>query len=83
MEVVPVRQGTGERAAGQADGAPAGRTKSISQLDDLTFLEERRRVREALEHAPPDAVDRAELTALHEVLTEEFDRRARAAWSAR
>ena len=66
-------QCTGERAVGQAE--------RIRQLDDSEFLDERRRVREALEHAPADAVGRAELAALHDTLTEEFDRRARAAWT--
>jgi hypothetical protein len=80
----PVSQRTGERAAGQAaSGAPVGRAESISQLDDPAFLEERRHVREALEHTPQDAVGRAELAALHDALTEEFERRARAAWGSR
>jgi hypothetical protein len=76
-----VPQRTGERAVSQgADGGPMGRTERIRQLDDPEFLEERRRVREALEHAPADAVGRAELAAPYDALTEEFDRRARAAW---
>ena len=84
MEVILVSQRTGERAAGQAaSGAPVGRAESIRQLDDPAFLAECRRVREALERAPQDAVCRTELAALHDALTEEFERRARAAWGSR
>jgi hypothetical protein len=50
----------------------------FSELDDIAFLDERRRVREALEHALEQDPDMA---ARYERLTEEFDRRARAAWA--
>ena len=46
-------------------------------LDDPEFLAERKRVREALEYAPEAS---AELTGRYEKLSEEFLRRARAAW---
>jgi hypothetical protein len=43
----------------------------FTQLDDPAFLAERKRVREELE----------ELTRRYEKLSEEFDRRARIAWT--
>jgi hypothetical protein len=49
-------------------------------LDDIAFLDERRRVREVLEQVPEQERD-PELAARYERLTEEFDRRARAAWA--
>jgi hypothetical protein len=49
----------------------------VTQLDDLEFLAERRRVREELEHRPTAS---AELSARYQVLNEEFLRRARIAW---
>jgi hypothetical protein len=49
----------------------------LSQLDDLDFLAERRRVREALEHHPAAS---AALSARYQALDEEFLRRARIAW---
>jgi hypothetical protein len=52
----------------------------FGQLDDIAFLAERRRVREALEHTPAQEQD-PDLTAHYQRLTEEFDRRARAAWA--
>jgi hypothetical protein len=52
----------------------------FAQLDDLAFVAERRRVREALEHAPEHAVT-PELTARYQAMNEEFLRRARLAWT--
>jgi hypothetical protein len=53
---------------------------AFSGLDDVAFLDERRRVREALELVP--AHERpAELVSRYQRLTEEFDRRAAAAWT--
>jgi hypothetical protein len=52
----------------------------FSGLDDIAFLDERRRVREALELVPEH--ERApELENRYQRLTEEFDRRASAAWT--
>lgn len=50
------------------------------QLDDVTFIAERRRVREALERTPENEVS-PELTARFQKLNEEFLRRARIAWT--
>jgi hypothetical protein len=52
----------------------------LSDLDDLAFLAERRRVREALEHVPENEPD-AELLSRFQRLNEEFLRRARIAWT--
>jgi hypothetical protein len=53
----------------------------FTTMNDPDFLAERRRVREQLEHVPGQSADQARLTALHDAMDEEFDRRARAAWS--
>jgi hypothetical protein len=50
----------------------------LATMDDPEFLAERRRVREELERAP---VASAALTARYAALTDEFIRRARAAWT--
>jgi hypothetical protein len=55
-------------------------SSDFSQLDDPTFLAERRRVREELEHAPENAPS-PELAARYQLLNAEFDRRATAAWT--
>jgi hypothetical protein len=47
-------------------------------MSDPEFLAERRRVREQLEHLPKQSAYRTGLAAMDE----EFNRRARAAWSA-
>jgi hypothetical protein len=52
------------------------------RLADPDFLAERRRVREALEHAPEQSPDRARLAARYEAMSAEFDRRASRAWAA-
>jgi hypothetical protein len=54
---------------------------AFSTMTDPDFLDERRRVREQLEHVPDQSADRARLAALRDAMDEEFDRRARAAWS--
>jgi hypothetical protein len=52
----------------------------LSQLNDPEFLAERKRVREELEDAPEQAAS-PELEARFERLTDEFLRRASAAWT--
>lgn len=52
----------------------------FSGLDDIAFLDERRRVREALELVPEHEQD-PELVSRYGRLTQEFDRRASAAWT--
>jgi hypothetical protein len=52
----------------------------FTQLDDLAFLAERRRVREELEHAPEPEIS-AILTDRYKRLNDEFLRRARLAWT--
>jgi hypothetical protein len=54
----------------------------FDDLDDIAFLDERRRVREALELVPEQERDPA-LVSRYERLTDEFDRRARAVWTGR
>jgi hypothetical protein len=54
--------------------------EDLSQLDDPAFLNERRRVRELLEHTPDHEVS-AELRDRFRRLDDEFLRRARAAWA--
>ena len=49
----------------------------FAMTDDPEFLAERARVREQLEHVPEVT---AELAARYQRLTDEFDRRASAAW---
>jgi hypothetical protein len=49
----------------------------FAMMDDPEFLAERARVREQLEHVPEVT---AELAARYRRLTDEFDRRASAAW---
>jgi hypothetical protein len=57
-----------------------GDNEEFSELDDIAFLDERRRAREALELVPEG--ERApELVSRYQRLTEEFDRRAAAAWT--
>jgi hypothetical protein len=55
--------------------------EDITTLDDPDFFAERRRVRELIEHQPPQAVS-AELTRRMQQLNDELDKRARQAWSA-
>ncbi|MGH3281039.1 MAG: hypothetical protein ACRDNW_18160 [Trebonia sp.] len=52
----------------------------LTRLDDPTFLAERRRVREQLEHTPEHEASR-ELLARYQILNEEFLRRASLAWA--
>lgn len=53
----------------------------FTKLDDPAFLAERARTRRLLEHAPGNAVNRAELERLYEAMDAEFNRRARAEWT--
>jgi len=50
----------------------------ITTMDDPQFLDERRRVRDELDHLPADEVSDT-LTARYQKLNEEFLRRARTA----
>jgi hypothetical protein len=52
----------------------------FTHLDDLAFIAERRRVREALEYASEHVVS-PEMTARDQAMNEEFLRRARLAWT--
>jgi hypothetical protein len=52
----------------------------FTELDDPQFLEERRKAREEIERTPAGEQS-AELTARYQRLTEEFLRRAAAAWA--
>jgi hypothetical protein len=52
----------------------------FTQLDDLAFLAERRRVREELAHTPEQERS-AILTDRYKRLNDEFLRRARLAWT--
>lgn len=52
----------------------------ITTMDDPQFLDERRRVREELEHLPAGDVSDT-LAGRYQMLNEEFLRRARIAWS--
>ncbi len=54
--------------------------EEFSGLDDIAFLDERRRVREALGDVPEHERD-PELVSRYERLTSEFDRRAASAWA--
>lgn len=53
----------------------------FSELGDAEFFEERRRVREELEHLPPGHADRARLAELYDALNDELTSRAAAAWA--
>ena len=54
--------------------------EDFSRLDDPQFLDERRRVREELEHTSKHAAS-AGLAARYAALNAEFDRRAAAVWN--
>jgi hypothetical protein len=54
--------------------------EDITTLDDTDFFAERQRVRELIEHQPPQAVS-ADLTRRMQQLNDELDRRASKAWS--
>ncbi len=51
------------------------------KLDDPQLFEERRHVRDKLERLPECHADRKRLAAIYAAMTEEFDRRARIAWT--
>jgi hypothetical protein len=55
-------------------------TADYTQLDDPDLFAERRRLREKLESLPERHADRTRLTTTIVALTDEADRRARAAW---
>jgi hypothetical protein len=55
-------------------------TMDYTHLDDPDLFEERRHLREKLERLPARHADRTRLAAVLKVLTDELDRRARAAW---
>jgi hypothetical protein len=52
----------------------------ITSMDDPQFLNERKRVREELEHLPACEISDT-LAARYQMLNEEFLRRARIAWN--
>jgi hypothetical protein len=54
----------------------------FTALDDATLIDTRRDIREQMLALPAGAPERISLQALYDVVTEEFDRRGRAAWSA-
>jgi hypothetical protein len=54
----------------------------FKKLDDPAFIAARRRLREQLERLPEHHGDRATLVEVYQAMTDEFDRRARAAWTA-
>ena len=60
---------------------PLYESSDFTQLDELTFLNVRARVRERLDHEPENAIGRPELERVYEAMTEEFLRRARIAWA--
>jgi hypothetical protein len=66
----------------QLDDLEFSEPADFSHLDDPSFLDERARLRERLEHVPENEIGRAGLERLYESMTEEFLRRARAAWTA-
>ena len=53
----------------------------FTRMDDLEFLAARRRVREAVDAAPPGEAS-PELAARYQAMDEEFCRRARISWGA-
>lgn len=59
----------------------ASEPPDFTTMSDPDFLAERRRVREQLERVPRQSADRVRLAALDAAMDEEFDRRARAAWT--
>lgn len=71
---------TEERPPAVAQQAASVET-DYRKLDDPAFIAERARIRECLARTPTEAADHAKLTTLYEAMTEEFDRRARAAWT--
>jgi hypothetical protein len=60
---------------------PEDSERDLTQLDDTDLIGERAAMREKLERLPPHSKQRASLVGLYEILTVEFDRRARAAWA--
>jgi hypothetical protein len=70
----------GDAISKQQRRRPMNDTDDFTQLDDPTFLAERRRVREELEHTPQNAVS-PETAARYQAMNEEFIRRARLAWA--
>ena len=71
------RAATTHRPGQTMESEPA----DFTTMSDPDFLAERRRVREQLEHMPGQSVEHARLVTLRAAMDEEFDRRARAAWS--
>jgi hypothetical protein len=79
-------------ARADADGYPAsrkplgpmmseqGKLADIREMNDPDFLTARARLRAELEHVPEGAPGRTALDLQWNAMTDEFDRRARAAW---
>jgi hypothetical protein len=68
-----------QRTAPSEDKAMSEEDSDFTTMADPEFLAERARVRAQLQYAPDNAAT-ADLTALYQRLTDEFDRRASAAW---
>jgi hypothetical protein len=79
---LPRRRGAKSRHHAPTGQTMASEPEDFTTMSDPDFLAERRRVRDQLEHLPGQSVDHARLAALRAAMDEEFDRRARAAWSA-
>jgi hypothetical protein len=60
----------------------AAESDEISQLDDDQLIDQRATLRRRLEQIPEHHKQRASLAKRYDVLTTEFDRRARGAWKA-
>jgi hypothetical protein len=53
----------------------------FTRLDAPQFLAARAQLRQRLEDLPVDHADRAELQRTYDAMTQEFDHRARRAWT--
>jgi hypothetical protein len=78
---LPFDKTVGVQSRHHASGQTMSEAADFRQLDDPAFLAERARLRGLLEHVPTNAVDRTRLERLYEAMNQEFDRRARIAWT--
>jgi hypothetical protein len=78
---VSINKRAGVQSRHHASGQTMSEPADFRQLDDPAFLAERARVRGLLEHVPTNAVDRTRLERVYEAMNQEFDRRARIAWT--
>ena len=58
----------------------AAESDDLTKLDDDQLIGQRAALRQQLQQMPEHHVQRASLAVRYSVLTDEFDRRARAAW---